>query len=543
MTDEARLPVDFRIATGQATGDVQAISLLEGREVEAVIADRGYDSAEIVANAESLGAVAVIPPRRRWKLPAPTAKSSISNPIASSDAFNRRKHFRRFRTRDRRILETPREGFGYILKGVMRPSFQFKLLFILSIIGGLLVPITRAESVSGIITNRTSNKPSAGDDVVLIRLTQGMQESTRTKSDSRGRYTLEVPEQGFHLVRVTHDKVNYFKPFQADAKSVDVDVYTASAKVEGVVGEADVMRLQTGEDGKTLHVVESFFVKNDSSPPMTQFSERSFEFYLPKGARVEGSGALAPGSMPVQASPIPLGDPDHYAFIFPLRPGETRFQVSYTLPYSDRLQLAQRPVQATDTVAIVMPKAMKFQAASSGIYNSIQDGVDAQTFVARNVEPAQSLWFTVSGTGQLPRDSEPATSGNQQSNQTPEGNGNAANDVRPGGGLGNPIDPNGTNDPWAKYRWWIIGAISLAMVAGAGLMLRRPTAGSRASVVEATISSSTPPSALMVLKEEFFLLETDRLQGLLVEKDYVECKAALEVILKRVLSREVKVSY
>lgn len=420
----------------------------------------------------------------------------------------------------------------------MHLSFHFKLLFALSIIGGLFVPITSAESVSGIITNRTSNKPSAGDDVVLIRLAQGMQESTRTKSDSRGHYILEVPEQGLHLVRVTHDKVNYFKPFQADAKTVDVDVYTSSAKVEGVVGEADVMRLQTDEDGKTLHVVEVFFVKNDSSPPKTQFGERAFEFYLPNGAKVEGSGALAPGSMPVQATPIPLEDPNHYAFVFPLRPGETRFQVSYTLSYSGRLQLAPRPALAMDTVAIILPKAMTFQAGPSRIYNSIQDGVDAQTFVARNVEPTQALGFTVTGSGQLPRDSEPAASSNQSPNRAPDESGGAASDTRPGGGLGNPVDPDGKNDPWAKYRWWIIGAIGLAMVAGAGLMLRRPAAGNGVSVVETTIPSSAPPSALMVLKEEFFLLETERLQGLLVEKDYVECKAALETVLRRVLSRE-----
>ena len=43
--------------------------LLEGRQTEAVIADKGYDLAEIVAKVQSLGAVAVILPRRHWKTP------------------------------------------------------------------------------------------------------------------------------------------------------------------------------------------------------------------------------------------------------------------------------------------------------------------------------------------------------------------------------------------------------------------------------------------------------------------------------------------
>jgi 5-hydroxyisourate hydrolase-like protein (transthyretin family) len=181
-----------------------------------------------------------------------------------------------------------------------------------------------ADSITGTVTNKTTNKPAAGDDVVLIRLQQGMQEAARTKTDSKGRFTLEVPaneSQAIHLVRVTHDKANYFRPAPPGTQSVEVDVYNAAAKVKGVSSEADVMRLQTDESGKALHVVENFFVKNDSNPPLTQFSDRPFEFYLPDGAVVEGSAALSPGGMPVQASPVPLGEPNHFAFIFPIRPG------------------------------------------------------------------------------------------------------------------------------------------------------------------------------------------------------------------------------
>jgi hypothetical protein len=39
------------------------------------------------------------------------------------------------------------------------------------------------------------------------------------------------------------------------------------------------------------------------------------------------------------------------------------------------------------------------------------------------------------------------------------------------------------------------------------------------------------------MKEELFALETDRLQGRLTESEYVEQKAALEVVLRRALAR------
>lgn len=419
--------------------------------------------------------------------------------------------------------------------------FAYRCLGLSAALLGVSAAAASAASLSGVVTNKTTNKPSAGDDVVLIRLAQGMQEATRTKSDARGHYTLDVPDQGLHLVRVTHDKANYFKPVQPGTTAVDIDVYTAKAKVDGVVGEADVVRLQTDESGKTLRLVENFFVRNDSSPPVTQFSDRPFEFYLPQGAIVQGSAALSPGGMPVQAAPVPLGDPNHYAFIFPIRPGETRFQVTYTLPYTGSQQLAPKPVLTTDTVAIMMPKSMTFKAVAAAPYSAIQDEVNAQTFVARNVSPSQPLGFTISGTGQMPRDTAAPTADGAQpvagstADPAAAATGTAANDTRPGGGLGNPVDPGATNDPWSKYRWWIIGGLGLVLAAGAGVMLRRPSQSiSPAPALQSPIAGSP---TLAVLKEELFELETDRLQGHVSESEYAEHKAALEQVLKRALKR------
>ena len=414
-----------------------------------------------------------------------------------------------------------------------------------------------ADSITGVVTNKTTDKPSVGDDVVLIRLAQGMQESTRTKTDAKGRFTLEIPngDNGLHLVRVTHDKANYFRPAPPGTQSVEVEVFNAAAKVKGVSSEADVMRIQTDESGKALRVVENFFVKNESKPPLTQFSDRPFEFYLPEGAVVEGSAALAPGGMPVQASPVPLGEANHYAFIFPIRPGETRFQITYRLPYGGSLKFAPRVMMPTDTVAVMMPKSMTFKPGPGAPYTPVTEETTAQTYVARGVQPSQALDFMVSGTGQMPRDTgaaagEAATS--DSSGQAAAGGAaSAAADTRPGGGLGTPLDPEGTNDPWAKYKWWILGGLGLAMAVGAGIMLKNGPAQAVAASgaggfaggplvtgpVGAGLANTGPDSLLAAMKEELFALETDKLQGRLSESEYLEQKAALEVVLRRALLR------
>ncbi|MDE1175108.1 MAG: carboxypeptidase regulatory-like domain-containing protein [Edaphobacter sp.] len=407
-----------------------------------------------------------------------------------------------------------------------------------------------ADTITGTVTNKTNNKPAAGDEVTLIRLAQGMQESTHATTDSKGNYTLNVPDPGMHLIRVTHQKANYFRPAPPGAQSVDIDVYDVATKVAGVVSEADVMRVQTDESGKNLRIVENFFLKNDSNPPKTQFGDRPFEFYLPAGAVVEGSAALAPGGMPVQAAPMPLGDPNHYAFVFPIRPGETRFQITYHIPYSGSINLGPKPSLATDTVAIMMPKSMTFKAGASSPYSPVTEEMSAQTFVARNVSSSSPLAFTISGAGQLPRDSQAAAGpggGPGQTDQSAAGTqpsastGSAATDTRPGGGLGTPIDPEGNNDPWAKYKWWILGGLGLAMAAGAGVLLK--SGGQQPAIAAASPGAPIPsaPSSSGVLgslKDELFALETDRLEGRMNEAEYAEQKAAIETVLKRALQRK-----
>jgi hypothetical protein len=411
-------------------------------------------------------------------------------------------------------------------------------------------------SIKGTVTNKTTNKPAAGDDVVLIRLSQGMQESTRTKTNSKGAFTLEVPDPGgVHLVRVTHDKANYFQPVQPGTDTIDVDVYTAAAKVEGITGEADVMRLQTDPSGSSLTVVENFFVKNDSTPPKTQFSDHPFDFYLPEGAVIEGSAALGPGGMPVRSAPVPVGDPNHYTFIFPIRPGETRFQVSYKLPYKGSLSFTPKPAMTTDTIAVMMPKSMTFKAGQNAPYTSVTEETTAQTYVARNVSPSEPLGFTVSGTGELPReDNSPQGDANAAQSTSGAQGGTpvtSANDTRPGIGLNNPIDPTGSNDPWAKYKWWIIGGLGLVLAAGAGIMLKQPAPSpatgpdgrpaveppASSATSHSTSSSTSSGGVLSALKEELFALETDRLQGNVSEAEYAEQKAALEVLMRRALTR------
>ena len=104
----------------------------------------------------------------------------------------------------------------------------------------LLAPIPAlAASITGTVTNKTVNKPAAGDRVVLIQLAGGMKESNTTTTDARGNFKLDLPDAGPHLIRVDHQKAGYFRIAPPGTQSVDIDVYDVAEKVQGVSTEAN----------------------------------------------------------------------------------------------------------------------------------------------------------------------------------------------------------------------------------------------------------------------------------------------------------------
>ncbi len=210
----------------------------------------------------------------------------------------------------------------------MKNLFSRLSLFAATAFAFVLPVSLAAATISGTVTDKTTGKPAAGDTAVLLDLQQGMTESAQTTIDAKGHYSFTVPSTaGMHLVRVDHQKASYYGPVPPNTTTVNVDVYDVAPKVEGIHVYADVERMETNQQG--LSVTDSYFVRNESKPPKTQLSAHSFEVVLPPDAVLEGATAAGPGGMAVASSPVPTGEKGHYAFIFPLRPGET--------PLPDRL--------------------------------------------------------------------------------------------------------------------------------------------------------------------------------------------------------------
>jgi hypothetical protein len=382
-----------------------------------------------------------------------------------------------------------------------------------------------AEPLKGVVRNNTTNKPSVGDEVMLKRIGNGMEDVASTKTNAKGEFTFNVPPaQQPYIVWIQHQGVTYTQRAVPGGDAVVARVFDVSPDVKGISLVEHALLFHSGDQPNSLAGEEIYTVSNSSSPPMTLMKDHTLEFYLPEGVTIGEANVRTGGGMELKTAVIPQGEKNKYAFRFPIRPGETQFHVVYTLPYSGSLKIDPKSDLAVDTLVIATPDPIKFAPADKSLYQTTTNprfpGVNF--FVAKGVGPQRQVGFEISGTGVMPRDSGQAAGAG------------AGQESRPGGGLGL---PNEMPDPLHTGQWLFLGVLSLFLAAGAVFVF---TSSQKAFVVAAPSAKPQNRSGMLMeaMKEEVFQLESDRLQGKISVEDYQTAKAALDKTLQRAVQRQ-----
>ncbi len=435
-----------------------------------------------------------------------------------------------------------------------------RMTLIISALLLLTVMCAAAQNITGTVTNGTTGKPSAGDQVSLLSLSQGMQEIGNTKTDALGRFSFPAPtnRQAPHMVRVTHDGVGYFPeggPLMPGSTTAELTVYDSAKKVDGLSQTVEVDRLQS--DGKQLQGIALYAVTNKSQPPRTVANDKgTFEIVLPEDSELESAQAKGPGGQPIATDATPGTQKNHYLLSYPLRPGETQFQIAYHMPYSGEASFAPKPLMDVQHFVVMVPKGMTFAAKDAQQFQQMSDP-QSTIMVATNVKPGQDLSFRVAGSGIFQADNQQGGQGSGDSGGAMGGSQAVANDNRPGGGLGAPID---APDPLNDYRVFILGGFALVLVMGGAYIVSRSNRPHPATVspgAAGNVAADSPEAAaaftdfveptapardrnallLEAMKEELFQLEIDRQQGKVTPEEYAKAKAALDETIKRALAR------
>ena len=386
-----------------------------------------------------------------------------------------------------------------------------------------LVAALAGSTIAGSVRNQTTGEAVAGDDVILLR--QDMQEEARTRTDEQGRFVLPTDSStGPYLIRIRHQGVNYDHPFTA-GQTAPLQVFDSAASVAGVRGSTGIIQMEA--DFTTLHVRELYAIENHSIPPRTQQNAGNFEIHLPQQAVVDSVLVAGPGAQAaaVVAQMVRKG---LYRIDYPLMPGETRYVITYHLPYKGTVSFRPKIGYGIDKFAVMVPQSMTFKAARRGSFHAAQSPENgpvmngAQIQVASQPVTGEAPGFEISGAGILPpvaelaRPSRPPARAAAPLPAAPER-------------LRNPTDAGATPDLSSRHgvgAWLLPVSIAALLIAGLSWVGWRRTRPRRNGKEEQLLDR---------LKEELFRLESDRAQGAVSEDQYETARQALSKSIERAM--------
>jgi len=418
-------------------------------------------------------------------------------------------------------------------------AFRWRTMFsALGLLACLSTGALSANKISGTVRNESRGQPAVGDEVILVRLDPGLHEESRVRTNEQGSFSVlaRYPDKPY-LVRVVHQRVDYDLRASAGA-ALSIEVFDAAARVQGINGSIEILRVRT--NGKLLHVSDLYEVRNDSSPPLTQAGERTFEVYLPAHAKIDSVLAGGPDKMGLMISAVAVrGEPGHFTVSFPLRPGATKFAFNYDLPYDGHATFRPRLAYPLQQMAVMIPPTMKFSSRSPA-FEVLQSGNgEYQVQAANHLKAGEGPGFEVSGAGALPALWDRAKP-KARSQSSPR---HSATDPVPGrDGDGSfartDLRSAGASPPSQSL---LGGGLIATLLAACIFLAWRAQKIRKVSTPEAVsvraYQKQRPATLLAALQQELDRLEDDRQHGLISGEEYASTQRALEKSVKGAIAR------
>lgn len=229
------------------------------------------------------------------------------------------------------------------------------------LLAALAVPASAA--VDGTVVNRTIGKPQPGVTVTLFKLSAGMEPAGSVKADEQGRFRLPQDVQGPSLLQAAFQGVTYNHMLQpgAPASGVNLEVFEASSQPGAAKLGQHFLIFQPAES--QLTVTEGFVFNNAGNTTYNDPERGTLRFMLPKGAASVRVQATAPNGMPLERPAGKTAQAGVYKVDFAVKPGETRFEVNYTLPYTPPVQFESRLLYPDIPTSLVAPPGVEIKGA------------------------------------------------------------------------------------------------------------------------------------------------------------------------------------
>jgi hypothetical protein len=278
---------------------------------------------------------------------------------------------------------------------------------------GLLLAIAPAfAAVDGVVVNGTTGQPQANTVVMLIQPTQaGMQNLGTTKTDAQGKFSFDNnDQQGPRLIQAIFDGVQYNKmvPPGMPSTGVQIPVFASTNKAGTARETQHFIVLQPGD--KEMTVSEGLLYLGDSALTYYDPVNGSVRFYVPPQVDSPISVTVNPaGGMPIQRPALKTNVPNIYKIDYPVRPGETRFDLNYTVPTASPMIFSDQLLHADAASNLVVPNGVTVKSDDLDLV-----GQEPKTQASIYRIKSASFKVEVDGTGLVQTQSEGSGDDNGQ---------------------------------------------------------------------------------------------------------------------------------
>ncbi len=268
----------------------------------------------------------------------------------------------------------------------MRPAFAL-----------LLIPASLFGAIEGTVINGTTGKPEPSVKVSLVQPgAGGMQALASSTSDANGKFSIDhdLPPPPA-LLQADYKGVQYtqVQPPGRPTTGIQFQIYESASKQPQGMQMAHLIMIEPSPT--SLEISETFLIRNESNTTFQDSSNGVALFYPPKGTgdKVQVS-VTPPTQMTIQRQAVKAAKPGAFKIDYPARPGETRFDMHYTLPASETF--SAKVVQGDRPTMVVTPAAVHL--TGSGIKEAgVEPDVQARLFEV----PGTSFEVKIEGTGSI----------------------------------------------------------------------------------------------------------------------------------------------
>jgi hypothetical protein len=260
-----------------------------------------------------------------------------------------------------------------------------------------LTPMVALAAVDGVVINGTTGKPAPSVIVSLVQPgASGMQTIASVKSDAEGKFKIdkEYPP-GPALLQGLHGGASYPMMITpgSPTSNLKLVVFDPTTKPEAAKVAQHMVLIEPGPSA--LQVSETFICQNETRTTYVDTEKGSLQFYIPDASAANARVTVsAPGGMPIQRSPEKAGKPGLYKINYPIKPGETRFDLTYTEPASTTF--SSRSTDPSTPTRLVTPSTVTLTGE-----NLDSLGQEPQTQAHIYSATSQAFKVTIEGTGSL----------------------------------------------------------------------------------------------------------------------------------------------